>query len=92
MQNISSAHQQVLPAPALADLTSREWQVLLFIADDKQNADIEVVTRLKTRSIINIRNRIGDKLMLKGRNNLGQFARKNKEALNYWYSIFYPKR
>ena len=81
-----------VPHSQLGDLTFREYEVLLLIAKDDQNNDISTTTKLSSRTVINMRNRIGDKLLLKGRNKLGQFARQNREALTHWFTVFFPPR
>ena len=92
MTELLSIQASAIPNEAVGELTFREWEILLLIASDKPNAEIEVITKLKSRSVINIRNRIGDKLGLKGRNHLGQFARKHRALLEHWFIIFYPPR
>ena len=74
------------------ELTFREWEVLLLISEDRENIEIASITNSKIQTIRNMRNRIGDKLMLKGRNKLGQFARQHHQELHNLFPILYPSR
>ncbi|NIJ51666.1 LuxR C-terminal-related transcriptional regulator [Dyadobacter arcticus] len=77
----------------VTELTFREWEVLLLISEDRGNKDIAVITSLKIESIRSMRNRIGDKLMLKGHNTLAQFARQHRRALRQLFQVlFLPRR
>jgi len=79
-----------LPHAQLGDLTLREYEILLLVAEDKDNEEISSVFMLSPRTVINMRNHIGDKLSFKGRNKLGHFARLNRDALKHWFPIFFP--
>ena len=77
-----------LPHTHLGTLTEREWIVLLHVAADLSNPVTGEKIFIQPRSVITVRNHIGDKLSLKGHHNLAPFAHKNRPALNYWYEIF----
>lgn len=74
-----------LPSRELLLLSLREWEALLYIADDLSNEEIAPNLCVTPKSIANYRNRIGDKLQQKGTGKLARFARKHREALRYWY-------
>ena len=90
--NLPVNDENLIPHLQLGDLTLREYEILLLLAEDLDNDQITSHTKLSRRTVINMRNRIGDKLLLKGRNKLGQFARQNRQALKHWFSIFFPSR
>ncbi|NIJ55370.1 LuxR C-terminal-related transcriptional regulator [Dyadobacter arcticus] len=89
-----------LPAignPALVEhnfslLKPREWKVLILLIDDFTNQDIMVALNLKRRTVINLRNSIGDKLNLKGAHTLAQFCRSNRELILCQYSGYHSKK
>jgi DNA-binding NarL/FixJ family response regulator len=60
----------------LHDLTTAEWKVLLFLADDVTTAEIAAGLCLTSKSVENYRTRIGRKLEIQGHHKLAQFARK----------------
>lgn len=69
----------------LSELTSREWEVLLALADDLTCAEIAEKLSLTEKSVGNYRTRIGHKLNLNGVNKLARFARKHAIDLRFWY-------
>jgi DNA-binding NarL/FixJ family response regulator len=69
----------------LSELTCREWAILLHLSDDLLNAEIADRLKLSKKSVVNYRNRMGQKLFLSGAHNLARFARKHKVALHIWY-------
>jgi len=76
----------------VSELTFREWEVLLLVSEDRDNEEIATITNSKIQTIRNMRNRIGDKLMLKGRNKLGQFARLHRQELRELFPVHFPPR
>lgn len=72
----------------LSVLTRREWDVLFLLTNNLHNAAIAECLCITTRSVINYRNRIGDKLLLKGHHALADFARNNSENLQQWYQVY----
>ncbi|CAG5069787.1 hypothetical protein DYBT9623_02524 [Dyadobacter sp. CECT 9623] len=77
---------------AVTELTFREWEILLLISEDRSNKDIAVITNMKIESIRSMRNRIGDKLILKGHNTLARFARQHRRALKQLFRVLFPPR
>jgi DNA-binding NarL/FixJ family response regulator len=76
-----------IPYPQLYRLTHREWQVLLFVAADVPNNTIAGQLCVTIKSVQNYRNRISDKLGLKGYYALGAFARRHQGQLATWYQL-----
>ena len=70
----------------LLELTSREWEVLICIADDLTSNEIAERLSLTEKSVGNYRNRIGHKLNLNGVHNLARFARKHADELHLWHT------
>ena len=57
----------------------------MYVANDLNNDEIAAHLCVTAKSFANYRNRIGEKLHQKGAGQLARFARKNREALRYWY-------
>ena len=67
----------VLPATlclnqGLSELTPREWEILIRIANDLTNAEIADQLALTPKSVENYRTRIGTKLDLQGHPQTGE--------------------
>ncbi|MCE6990830.1 LuxR C-terminal-related transcriptional regulator [Dyadobacter sp. CY323] len=92
IEQLPSKQTSPLLSHPMSELTFREWEVLLLISEDRENVEIASITNSKIQTISNMRYRIGDKLMLKGRNKLGQFARQHRDALRDLFPILYPPR
>ena len=69
----------------LLELTSREWDVLIAVANDLTNSEIAEKLSLTEKSVGNYRTRIGHKLNLTGVHNLSRFARKHAIELHLWH-------
>lgn len=67
----------------LLELTSREWEVLISLADDLTGTEIAEKLGLTEKSVGNYRTRIGHKLDLKGVSKLARFARKHAIDLRF---------
>ena len=89
LDNFISNASKILNYPCLysqlLELTSREWDVLIAIADDVPNAEIAEKLSLTEKSVGNYRTRIGHKLNLAGIHNLARFARKHAIELHLWH-------
>lgn len=72
---------------AIVELTRREWDVLLQVANDLSNAEIAERLCLTPKSVENYRAKIGCKLNLKGRRLLARFARQQKAELRHWFEL-----
>ncbi|TDB58534.1 LuxR C-terminal-related transcriptional regulator [Arundinibacter roseus] len=66
-------------------LTHREWEVLLLLADDLDNQDIAERISVSIKSVKNYRNRISDRLQQKGPHVLARYARRNRNYLRELY-------
>ncbi|WP_338876322.1 LuxR C-terminal-related transcriptional regulator [Spirosoma sp. SC4-14] len=84
------SHQKILP-PEVRELTYREWEVLLLIACDMDNAEIADQLNLTEKSVQNYRYRIACKLDLQGRHKLAKYARKHAEYLQRYYELLVGK-
>ena len=71
----------------IRELTYREWEILLFLANDMNNIEMADRLNLTEKSIQNYRNRIAGKLKLPGRYNLARYARKHANELRQWYEL-----
>ena len=71
----------------IRELTYREWEILLFLANDMNNTEMADRLDLTGKSIQNYRNRIAGKLNLPGRYNLARYARKYANELRQWYEL-----
>lgn len=76
---------------ALASLSSREWEVLLLLADGKTNAEIAEEIYVTIKSLHNNKNRINNKLALNGYKALDRFAAQHRQSLNYWFKVLENK-
>lgn len=85
-QNSPGSH---FPDSLFNDLTPREWKVLLLLAEDIPNAEIAEKLCLTPESVKTYRSRIGDKLLVHGRNELGRYARRNASLLRKKYQTLY---
>ena len=74
-----------LPDQGLRLLRSREWDVLIFIADALSNEQIAERLCISPKSVENYRTRISHKLQQKGIGKLAEFAGEHRAALRYWY-------
>ena len=89
--NTSQRPATILPNRGIFDLTPREWEVLLQVADDLTNAEIADRLHLNTKSVVNYRNRIGCKLDLQGAHKLARFARKHQDELRRLHELLIAK-
>jgi FixJ family two-component response regulator len=69
-------------------LKQYEWKVLVLIVDDFTNSQIMTALSLKRRTVLNIRNSIGDKLGLKGVHTLAVFSRANRDLILTKYNSY----
>ncbi|MFD2573221.1 response regulator transcription factor [Spirosoma soli] len=69
------------------ELTRREWDVLLQVANDLTNAEIAEQLCLTPKSVENYRARIGCKLNMKGTRLLARFARQHGPELQQWFQL-----
>lgn len=76
---------------ALASLSSREWEVLLLLAEGKTNAEIADDIYVTIKSLHNNKNRISNKLGLNGYRALSKFATEHRQNLNYWSKVLENK-
>lgn len=76
---------------ALATLTRREWEVLLLLAEGKHAAEIAEHLYVTVKSVHNNKNRIGNKLALKGYLTLNRFAKEKQLSLHCWFRILENK-
>lgn len=87
--NFTSNAGKILNYPCLPsqllELTSREWDVLIAVADDLTSSEIAEKLSLTEKSVGNYRTRIGHKLDLNGVNKLARFARKHAIELHLWH-------
>jgi DNA-binding CsgD family transcriptional regulator len=74
------AHQPSY-ANILATLTEREIMVLCHLIDDPTDEQVAQRMCITAKSVANYKNRIGDKLDLKGRRSLMHFAMKHSTIL-----------
>ena len=74
----------------LDTLTTREWDVLLLVAEDISNNEIADKLHLTTESVKTYRARISDKLIISGRDSLARYARKNGPFLRDMHVQLYP--
>lgn len=74
-----------IPKRELFLLTRQEWKTLLLIADDRKNIDIANQLGIKIKTLRNYRSLIASKLNEGDKDNLGIFARKNRDALYFWF-------
>ena len=65
-----------------------EWKILVLIVDDFTNSEIMSTLNLKRRTVLNIRNSIGDKLGLKGVHTLAVFSRANRDLILSRYNTY----
>lgn len=74
-----------IPKRELFTLTRQEWKTLLLIADDRKNRDVANRLGIKIKTLRNYRSLIANKLNEGEKDNLGIFARKNRDALYFWF-------
>lgn len=79
------------PANELLSLTTREWEVLLHIANDPTNAEIAERLCVTTKSVENYRTRINYKLGIKGHRVLSRYVRRHETQLRQWYQLIKGK-
>jgi DNA-binding NarL/FixJ family response regulator len=72
----------------LNQLTPREWEVLLLLAEDTTSTEISDKLCISPKSVKTYRARIGEKLLIQGRNELARFARKNVALLREIFRVF----
>jgi NarL family two-component system response regulator LiaR len=70
---------------SLATLTQREWEVLLLLAEGKSASEIADRLCVTTKSIYNNKNRINNKLGVKGPAALDHFASEHATDLFKWF-------
>ena len=71
----------------LYQLTYREWEVLLLVAEDLDNQNIAEIISVSVKSVKNYRNRISDRLDQKGPQVLARYARRNRDYLRESYHL-----
>ncbi|MCE6988703.1 LuxR C-terminal-related transcriptional regulator [Dyadobacter sp. CY323] len=72
-------------------LKPREWKILVLIVNDFTNSEIMNALNLKRRTILNLRNSIGDKLGLKDEHTLAIFASANRDVILFRYNLYRAK-
>ena len=79
--------------PSLDDtysLTKREWNVLILVSEDFSNQKIGDILFITRSSVKAYRRRIGEKLQITGRDQLGRYVRKNQKWLVDKHFQLYP--
>lgn len=71
--------------PGWHNLTCREWEVLLMLADDHDHRSIAAKICVSDKSVKNYCNRIGDELGQKGPQVLARHARRNRCLVREMY-------
>lgn len=74
-------------ALAWHDVTLREWQLLLLLADDLDNHDIASRICISVKSVRNYRNRLGVSLNQQGPGALARYARLNRCLVRKMYQL-----
>jgi len=80
------------PLPTdLHDLTPREWDVLIRLAEEPTNAQLAELLCVTPKSVENYRYRIQGKLNMKGQHVLARYVRRYEPQLQQLYQLLTGK-
>lgn len=73
--------------PLWRQLSPREWEVILLLADDFNTCEVMEQLCIERKSVEKHKTTLAAKLDQPGRGNLNRYARRHREALREWHPV-----